>query len=251
VGARCADAAALEVEDAVGESDRRQPVRDDDQGRVELVSQTPQDLRLDRRIDGARRVVEDEQPRLPDERTSQRDALPFTARERVPPLPHDRVVTARQILDERGRPRDPRRPPDLLRRGPGVERDVLAHRAGKQEALLEHDRRGPAQRGGVRVSQVHATDDDLAGRRVVEAYEQLRERRLADAGSTDEGDRLVRPNLERHLLEHGDAVERVPDGLRPNRQRPVGKHDRACGALDRDGLFEDARDAAVADDGAG
>ncbi len=135
-----AEPAVLEVEHPFGQPDRRQPVGDDDQRRVELATERVRDLRLDRWIDRARRVIQDEDPRLPHERASDRDPLPLTARERVTALPDHGRVAAGEPLDEPCRVRDRGGALDLLGVRAGVERDVLADRRREQEALLEDDR---------------------------------------------------------------------------------------------------------------
>src|SRR5262245_51966852 len=52
-------AAALQEDHPVGQADRRQAVRDDDQGGVELAPERAEDVRLDRRIDRRGGVVQD------------------------------------------------------------------------------------------------------------------------------------------------------------------------------------------------
>ena len=64
VGAAVDDPAALEVDDLVGERDRRHPVGDHQHGRPRAgVAQPGQDRLLDRGVDGAGGVVEDQQLR--------------------------------------------------------------------------------------------------------------------------------------------------------------------------------------------
>ena len=93
-----------EIEDTVGERDRRQPVRDDDRRHVELLAQRGEDPRLHRRVDGRGRVVEDQQTRAAHERAGQRDPLALTARERHPALADDGVVAVGKRVDEPRRP---------------------------------------------------------------------------------------------------------------------------------------------------
>ena len=71
-----------------------------------------------------------------------------------------------------------------------AERDVLADRGGEQEALLRHDAELAAQRAHLHVAQVVAVDADRALAGVVEARQQLDERRLARARVPDERDGL-------------------------------------------------------------
>ena len=80
-----------------------------------------------------------------------------------------------------------RRRLDLGRRGVRpAEGDVLPDRAAEQERLLRHDAHLRAQRPHGDVAQVVAVDQHAALGRVVEARDQLRERRLAGAGLADQ-----------------------------------------------------------------
>ena len=66
----------------------------------------------------------------------------------------------------------------------------VADRAREQERLLGHVAEVAAVGGRSSVAQVDAVDEDPAGGRVVEAGDELDERRLAGAGGADERDDL-------------------------------------------------------------
>jgi hypothetical protein len=240
----------LQVQDPAGEADRRQPVGDHDQRRLEVRSKALEDLRLDRRVDRARRVVQDQDARIPDERACERDPLALAARERVPAFTEDGVEAVRQVADEAVGSRDGGGAFDVVSRGAGIESDVLGDGVGEQEAFLEHDRRGAAERGRIDVTDVDAAEEDLARVGIVEPNDQLRERGLADPGRADDGDGLVRFDVERHLVEDAEAVEGVRHRLGADVERTVGKCERFRGKVDGHRLFEHLRDAAVTDDGA-
>ena len=72
---------------------RRQPVRDREHGpsRHEPLERLL-DLAFGLRIHAARRLVQNEDPRIVQDRPRDRHALALAARQRVPPLPHHRVV---------------------------------------------------------------------------------------------------------------------------------------------------------------
>ena len=72
-----------------------------------------------------------------------------------------------------------------------AEGDVLGDRAAEQEALLGDDPEPAAQRVRVELADVDAVDQDPPALRVVEAGDQLRQRRLAGAGLADQRDRLA------------------------------------------------------------
>ena len=106
--------------------------------RSRITSRAPPDLRLRRGVDGRRRVVEDEDARVDQERTGDRDALSLAARERDPALADDGLVAVRELLDELVCLRGARRRLDrLVRRVRHPERDVVAHDAEKRNGSCE------------------------------------------------------------------------------------------------------------------
>ena len=58
------------------------------------------DLPLGLGVDAARRLVEDENPRIVQDRARDRDALALTARQCVPPLADHGVVALTELADE-------------------------------------------------------------------------------------------------------------------------------------------------------
>src|SRR5215813_13748303 len=134
-------AAAFERDDAVGRPHRRQPVRDD-QHRASLGDRlhVALDDPLALVVEGARRLVEDQDARIADEGAGDGDALALATREGRAALADDRVVAFGQLEDEFVRPRQPCRRDDALHRHGGVgEGDILAHRAVEQHVLLQDD----------------------------------------------------------------------------------------------------------------
>ena len=111
--------------------DRGQAIRDHDQGRGELAAERRQDVRLDRGVDRGRGVVEDQHPRLADQRPGERDPLPLAPREGVAALADDRVVALGQLADEPVGPRDQRRAHDLGLADLGVQGDVRCARSSR------------------------------------------------------------------------------------------------------------------------
>jgi ABC-type multidrug transport system fused ATPase/permease subunit len=108
------------------------------------------------------------------------------------------------------------------------ERDVLADRAAEQERLLRHDPHLRAQRGRGHVAQVVAVDQDAPRGRVIEARDQLGERRLAGAGRAHERDRLARRDLQCDICQSVRA--------RPVAERHVVEHDLAAQARQVDSV---------------
>ena len=108
---------AVHDHDLVGERDRREPVRDHERRpALHHLAQPALYRRLGARVDGGRGVVEDQDPRVRDQRSRDRDALALAARERHPALADDRVVAVGQPRDEVVRLGSPRGLLDLVLR---------------------------------------------------------------------------------------------------------------------------------------
>ena len=150
------DPAVVEDDDQVGAADRREPVRDDERRPSrEEPAQAALDAPLGADVDRRGRFVEDEDPRIGEQRARERDELALAEREPEAALADLRVVPVRQLGDERVRADGRRRRLDLRTRGVGPsERDVVGDRAREQEALLRDDpelaaeRRPASRRGG-------------------------------------------------------------------------------------------------------
>ncbi len=172
------DPAPVEDDDPVGQPQRGAAVGDEQDGlaRRPLRGQGRQDPLLDRRVDGRRRVVEDQHAGRRDEGAGQADALALPPGQRQPLLADEGVPPVVEGVDETvGRRGAQRGPQDLLVRvGHGVG-DVGAHGVGEQERLLEDHADRSAQLLRVQVPHVDAADLDAAGVDVVEAVEQGRE----------------------------------------------------------------------------
>jgi hypothetical protein len=204
VGAVVDDAASLEVDDVVGEDDRRHPVGDHQHGGPRAgVAQPGQDRLLHRRVDVARRVVEDQELGAPNHGTCQGDSLPLTAREARAPLPHPRVEPHLQGPDEARCLRGAEGLPDLVVAEVGAEGDVAAHRVVEQEGLLGHEHPDGRDAAARHLSHVDLVDGDRAAVGVDETQREIRQCRLARAGGPDQS----RRGAGRHL--DGDGVDRL------------------------------------------
>ena len=111
------DGAAFEVDDVVGEGDRRRPGRHHQhggagEGATEVAEHDPLGLRVERR----RRVVEQQQRRRADQRPGQGDALPLTAAQADPALADHGVESARRARRRIDRPGRAATPPTPRRR---------------------------------------------------------------------------------------------------------------------------------------
>ena len=141
------DPSPVQDDDPLGEMQRRLAMRDEQRGPVRHhPTERIVNRGLDPSVDRARRVVEDQDARVIENRARERDPLTLPAREREPALTDRGVISPRQLLDELVCLRGSGSGDDLLVRGVGMSvRDVGAHRIREQEALLEHDSNLPAQ----------------------------------------------------------------------------------------------------------
>ena len=98
------------------------------------------DQRLALAVEARRRLVEDQDSRVGEDRARDGDALPLSAGQLHAALADDRVVALLELLDELVAVRDAATRLDLLARGVRPrEGDVLGDRAVEQEVVLHHD----------------------------------------------------------------------------------------------------------------
>src|SRR5581483_6132652 len=110
-------------------------------------------------VDGARRLVEDEDARVGEERPREGDELALAEREPEAALAELRVVAVLELLDEllgadctRGRG-------NLLARCVGpAEGEIVRDGAGEEEALLRDDAELPAKRFLADAAEIDAVD---------------------------------------------------------------------------------------------
>ena len=104
------DHAAIEHENGVRIGQRRQPVRNDDQ---RSAMRDPRDVGVHDRfavgVERARRLVQDQDRRIDDQRPRNRESLPLTSREIRRTFINVGFVAARQLVDELLRASQPRR----------------------------------------------------------------------------------------------------------------------------------------------
>ena len=101
---------------------------------------------------------------------------------------------------------------------PGHEREILEDRVDSERAGVRH---------GLQL-HLFAVDEDLPRVRLVEAGQDLHERRLARAVVADQSEHLARADMERDVLERRDDTEALadvldPDGVGRRNGRPLGR----------------------------
>src|SRR6185312_14506390 len=117
------------------------------------------DPRLGRRVQRARRLVQNENGRVLEQRAGDRQPLPLAARQRAAALADHGVVAARLADDELVRVGLAAGVLDLLLRGlRAADQQIVADRAVEQHALLEHDTDRPAQAFQRYIAQILPVD---------------------------------------------------------------------------------------------
>src|SRR4029077_9728459 len=213
VGAVLDQAAVLERNDAIQRPHGREPMRDD-QNRPPLCDllHVLLDDTLALIVEGARRLIEDQNARVGDERAGNGDALSLATREGRAALADDRVVAFGQLEDEFVRPRKACRRDDALHRHRWVgERDILADRAVEQHVLLQDDANLAAQPGRVDHGEIHAVDQDAPALRDVEALDELGERALARPRRPDDADHLPGRHIEGDIVQDFLSVNSIAE----------------------------------------
>ena len=176
-------------------------------------------------------LVEDQDARLPEQRSRDRDALALSARQPRALLPHHRVVALGQLGDEVVRPGELGRVDHRLdRRGWIGDGDVLPHRSVEQHVLLQHDADLAAQLRRVGHGDVLAVDQHPTRLRHEQPLQQLGQRALARAAASHDADHLARVHRQVHPVQHRLRVGAVAEG--DVLQRHVAAHARhRAGAL--------------------
>jgi hypothetical protein len=214
VGALGDDLAVIEQHHAVGQRDRRRPVGDDQRRAVlHHLAQRGADLVLLGGVDRRRGVVQDQHPGLCEHRAGDGDALPLPAGEREALLADHGVVALGKRVDEAIGTGESGRVAHGVHVGFGIrERDVLAHRVGEQERVLEHDADRLAQVGEAHVAHVDAVERDPPGIDVVEAGHEAGDGRLPAARRAHQRDGLAAAQDEIQPVEHRRAHVAVAEG---------------------------------------
>ena len=184
------DAAFVHDDDPVGVEDRADALGDDDHGRAgQLALQRGAQPRVRAEVERSEAVVEDVQRCALDERAGDSEALALAARNVLAALvDRRRRCLRRSSADELGRLGDVERAPDLLVGRVGVAvADVARDRAAEQEGASAGSRRSCARgpRGASRARRCRRSCTAPLGR-VVEARNEVDQRRLAAAGAADD-----------------------------------------------------------------
>ena len=192
------------------------------------VVQAPRDPRLGVRVDGARRLDEDEHLRLREQRARQHEPLALPARERASALVDGRVEplrAARPGRPRRSRPRRRRGSPRRRRALPRVE--LAAERPGEEHRVGLADDDPAADVGGRQVGDRDVAEHDAvarprsgrAGRRSRRLVGQRRDEAGEPARLDDEPGARVDERHAGRRLAAGDS--RLGDRRARPRARPA------------------------------
>mmetsp|Transcript_80290 Transcript_80290/g.245401 ORF Transcript_80290/g.245401 Transcript_80290/m.245401 type:complete len:558 (-) Transcript_80290:559-2232(-) len=258
MGAALDDTAFVDDCDLARVYHRREAVGDQDDRAPRLLDQLVQGLLHQRLVLGVQRrcgLVQEEEPRLPQEAARDGEALPLTPGKEHPPLAHARVVLLLCIHDELVRVRRLARLDDLLVavRPAQAVREVFLDRLREQLGVLRHEAAQRAHGPRGQLPHVPAVQQQLALSRLVEAHEEMDERALAAAAFAHEGrrgagnhvqvdafqdhvlgTRLVAElhALQRQLPAHGVPLDAVP-GVGVHLGARVDEGDHALGRRGR------------------
>ena len=159
------------------------------------------DMLFRSRIDGARRFIEDQDRRLGYRRSRDIKKLSLA-------LAQIRAIALKNGVIALWKPHDKgmgrchlRRLNDLLVCGikPSVA-DILHDRSRKQVGVLKNHGDVAAQVVPLNMADINAVDSDGPALDIVEAVDEVRDRRLSGSRGTHEGDLLPRPRVEADIL---------------------------------------------------
>src|SRR5262249_7982109 len=182
------DRSVFDDEDAVSIDDGVQAMCDHDRrSPLAEVLDRALNLTLGLRIERSRRLVEQDDRRVLEQGARDGDALALAAGDLQAVLTDLRFIPARERRDEVVRVSGLGGGDDLgLARTQTSERDILAHRAAKQENILPDIGDLAAQRAARYRRNVLSVDDDGAAVDVIEAQDQIENCRFTAARGSDE-----------------------------------------------------------------
>ena len=191
-------------------------MRDGDDGFLLVqLAQVTLNFRFRFHIDGAGRVVHDENRWIVGKRAGEAQALFLTAGKADATLSNHGIVAFRHAADEAVRTGDGGHAANVLfivfALFARTEADVAADGVGKQERVLRDDADLRAQCGERPVSRVDAVNQHAAFSRVVETGDEVDEGGFACARFAENAEFGTCRNMEIHIFKHG-SVRFVGEG---------------------------------------
>ena len=247
VGAHLGDAARIQHENPVGSDDARKPVRDYQR---RPVLHQPVQRGLDDgfvlRVHARKRLVQQQDRRVLEQRASNRQPLPLPAGQPNGALSDNGIVPGRQMRDELVRVRGVRGVFQLLMSGVRLaEPQIIRHSAVEQVRVLRNHRYAVAQGVQRKFAGVAPAELYDAGLRIVEPVHQPDQRGLPRAACADYAQRLPFSKIERHVIERRPVSAVVPERNRfeRNLRAQVRRRARPGGVHHSNLLVQDAEDA--------
>src|SRR5471032_3298829 len=213
MGAGVHQPALLHDEDGVGVDQRREPVRDHDDGAADGdARQVLDEDGLALGVERAGRLVEDQNARLAQQRAGDRQTLLLAAGQVGRVLFEHGVVAHRQALDEfvgagrRGGFED------FLEGGVGLgDHQVFTHGAAEQEVLLQDHADLAAQVRQLDLARVDAVEADNAFDHRIQTLDQLGQGGLARAAAADDADHGAGMDGERGAVQRQVLRARIAE----------------------------------------
>ena len=238
MGAALDDAAVFQHHDHIGVLYGGEAVGDDENGAsLHQTVHAPLYHGFGMGVDAGGGFVEDHHRRIRYRRPGDGDELALTLAQFLAAAADDGIVALGQTGDKAVGVGQLRRGDDLFIGGvEAAVTDVVRHRAGKEEGILEHDAEGAAEIGLFDLVDVDAVVADFAVLNIVKAVDQVGNGGFPRPGGADKGHLLtglgVEGNIVKHRLFRGVAEIHIEHPHIPG-QRRVGQRAVVMGVLPR------------------
>ena len=213
--------AIIDDEDAVGIHHRRDALGDEYLRNSLQPSKVLPYRLLRRAVHCARRIVEDEYPRLLEKRTRYAEPLLLASGDIHPALPKIGIQAVGEAADELSRASCIAGLHQIVIAGIRIPpQQILPYGAAEEEVLLQHHAHAIAERTEAVVPDIDAADTDFSAIDIVESVYELDQRRLAAARASEDANGGAGGYRER------DAAQRILLRLRAVAERDMIEFDR-------------------------
>ena len=163
-------------------------------------------------VEGAGRLVEQQNPGIPGQRRGYPDPLYLSAGKRRRVLPYGGVHAHRHRGDVAVHRREARRSPRVVLGQVAADAEDVAQNGALQHgAVLGHDADLPSDGAPVHLGKIPPVVEDRAGGRLLESEGEPDQRAFARARFPDDADEFARPRMDGHVLQHQRPVARVAE----------------------------------------
>ena len=202
------DLSVFEHEDLVGALNGREPMRNHEGGATRAQRSEPvPNMLLGFRVQARRRLVQEQDLGVGENRARDRNALPLASRQAHAAFTHHRLVLVREAFNELVTVGHACHRPDLPSRGTRLcERDVVDDGTVEQEIVLEYDAQVAPVVAQANLCQVMARHEDPATLRLTERHDQRDQGALSRPARSHQSRGRALPCDEAHALENGDSL---------------------------------------------